>query len=107
MGCGYSAAAAGVGGGGFLSPPRTWYAVVLYCAAMGALLATRPGFAFDADGRPKDFGCSPGRSVFTLGTASAAFALSSAFLVAAADLATSGPSLPPGASVACLPLRPS
>jgi hypothetical protein len=92
MGCGSSAAAAGVGGGGFLSPPRTWYAVILYCAAMGALLAARPAFAFDEDGRPRDFGCGPGRSVFSLGSASAAFAVSSAFLFAAADLATSGPS---------------
>ena len=76
------------GGGGLLSPARTWYAVVTYCAVVGAVLATRPAFAFHEDGSPRDFGCSPGRSVFSLGTVTAASAVASGFAFAVADLAS-------------------
>ena len=76
------------GGGGFLSPPRTWYAVLLYCAVVGSVLAVRPAFAFRPDGSLREFGCGQGRSVFSLGTVTAASAVASSFVFATADLAS-------------------
>ena len=78
-----------VGGGGFLSPPRTWYAIVLYCAIVGAVLAAKPAFAFHEDGSLRDFGCGPGKSVFSFGTVAAASAIGSGFFFATADLVAS------------------
>ena len=77
-----------VGGGGVLSPGRTWYAIVMYCAIMGAVLAVRPASVFHPDGEPRDFGSGPGRSVFSLGTVTAASAFVSSFAFATADLAS-------------------
>jgi hypothetical protein len=78
-----------VGGGGFLSPPRTWYAIVLYCALVGAVLAAKPAFAFREDGSLREFGCGPGKSVFSFGTVAAASAIGSGFFFATADLVAS------------------
>lgn len=78
-----------VGGGGFLSPARTWYAIVVYCAIVGAVLAVKPSFAFYEDGTLREFGCGPGRSVFSFGTVAAASAIGSGFFFATADLVAS------------------
>ena len=78
-----------VGGGGFLSPPRTWYAIVLYCAIVGAVLAAKPSAVFHEDGSLRDFGCGPGKSVFSFGTVAAASAIGSGFFFATADLVAS------------------
>lgn len=80
------AAIARVGGGGLLSPARTWLSVLVYCAIVGAVLASRPAFAFDRAGAPLDFGCGPGRSPFSLGVVTSAAALTSGLLVGSAEL---------------------
>jgi hypothetical protein len=77
-----------IGGGGILSPSRTWYAIIMYCAIMGAVLAAKPAAVFHPGGEPRDFGSGPGRSVFSLGTVTAVSAFVSSFTFATADLAS-------------------
>jgi hypothetical protein len=73
------------GGGGFMSPPRTWYAVVAYCAIVGAIIAIRPAVAFMPDGTPRQFGTGPGQSLLSLGTLTSGAAILSGAVFATAD----------------------